>query len=71
MKFLDYTFDLMSNDDIVFDSELTADKLNVRPGDLFEVVLVDGAVVLQKVVRGGKLSLDPCLAESSLNSKST
>ena len=49
MKFLDYTFDLMSNGDIVFDAELKPEQLKVENGDKFEVVLVDGAIVLKKL----------------------
>ena len=49
MKFIDYTFDLMSNGDIVFDTELKPEQLKVENGDKFEIVLVDGAIVLRKL----------------------
>ena len=49
MKFLDYTFDLMSNGDIVLDAELKPEQLKVENGDKFEVVLVEGVIVLKKI----------------------
>lgn len=49
LKFCDYTFTLMSNGDIVMDDAITADKLKVKSGDLFETVITpDGVVVFQK-----------------------
>jgi hypothetical protein len=48
MKFLDYTFDLTSTGDIVFDNELKPEQLQVKEGDQFEVIVVEGVIVLQK-----------------------
>ena len=51
LKFCDYTFTLMSNGDIVMDDEITAAKLEVKSGDLFETVITpDGIVVFKKMV---------------------
>lgn len=39
----------MPNGDIVMDDAITADKLKVKSGDLFETVITpDGVVVFQK-----------------------
>ena len=49
LKFCDYTFTLMSNGDIVMDDAITADKLEVKSGDLFETIIApDGVVVFRK-----------------------
>ena len=51
LKFCDYTFTLMSNGDIVMDDAITADKLEVKSGDLFETIITpDGVVVFKKMV---------------------
>ena len=49
MQFWDYTFDLLPNGDIAFDKELKPEQLEVKTGDKFVVVLVDGVIVLKKV----------------------
>jgi hypothetical protein len=49
MKFLDYTFTLVSESDIIFDNELTANQLNVKDGDKFEVCIIEGMIVFKKL----------------------
>lgn len=49
MMFVDYTFTLVDGKDILFDSEVTPENLNVREGDRFEVVLVGSTVILKRV----------------------
>ena len=41
MKFIDYYFGLMDDGSIELDPELTADKLNLKDGDLFKAVVDD------------------------------
>lgn len=50
--FADYNFRLMINGDIILDEELKPEQINVKNGDLFEIVLVDGAIVLKKIQAG-------------------
>jgi len=50
--FADYNFHLMINGDIILDAELKPEQINVKNGDLFEIVLVDGAIVLKKIQAG-------------------
>lgn len=50
MFFVGYQFELLNEDTIIMDSELTADKLKVSNGDKFIVdVTSDGQVILKKV----------------------
>ncbi len=50
MFFIDYVFELIDNDTIIMDEELTADHLRVKDGDKFVVqVTSDGRVILKKV----------------------
>ena len=50
MFFVGYQFELLNEDTIIMDSELTADKLKVSTGDKFIVdVTSDGQVILKKV----------------------
>lgn len=48
MKFIDYTFSRAFDGNIIFDPELTAEKLGVKTGDCFEVVIRDNVIVLEK-----------------------
>ena len=49
MLFADYYFSVLPDGSIIFDDELTADQMNVRPGDGFMAfVNPDGKVVLRK-----------------------
>lgn len=49
MKFWDYEFAVV-NENIIFDEELTAEQLSVKPGDGFMTfVEEDGTVVLRKI----------------------
>lgn len=50
MIFLDYVFQLIDEDTIIMDRELTADQLKVKSGDKFVVITtVDGQVILTKI----------------------
>lgn len=49
MRFLDYEFTVV-NENIIFDEELTAEQLSVKPGDGFMTfVKEDGTVILRKI----------------------
>ncbi len=49
MKFWDYEFAVV-NENIIFDEELTAEQLSVKPGDGFMTfVEEDGTVILRKI----------------------
>jgi len=49
VKFWDYEFAVV-NENIIFDEELTAEQLSVKPGDGFMTfVEEDGTVVLRKI----------------------
>ena len=49
MLFADYYFSVLPDGSIIFDDELTADQMNVRPGDGFMAfVNKNGKVVLRK-----------------------
>lgn len=48
IRFVDYTFALTSDGDIVMDEELQPDQLNVKPGDKFEVVFAPGIGIVFK-----------------------
>lgn len=49
MRFCDYQFSVV-NESIIFDEELTAEQLSVKPGDGFMTfVEEDGTVILRKV----------------------
>lgn len=49
MLFFDYHFTVLPDGSIMFDEELTADQMNVKPGDGFMVfVKPNGKVVLRK-----------------------
>lgn len=49
MTFLDYTFTVVGDSDIIFDKELTLEKLGLKEGDTFELVTVCDTVVLKKL----------------------
>ena len=47
--FVDYVFDVLENGTIVMDKELTAEKMNLKRGDMYVVdVTFDGRIVFQK-----------------------
>jgi len=49
VKFWDYEFAVV-NENIIFDEELTAEQLSVKPGDGFMTfVEEDGTVILRKI----------------------
>jgi hypothetical protein len=48
MIFVDYTFLLLADGSIQMDPELTADKINLKDGDLFKAVVVDGKITFVK-----------------------
>ena len=49
MKFWDYEFAVV-NENIIFDEELTAEQLSVKPGDGFMTFVdEDGTVILRKI----------------------
>ena len=49
MLFADYYFSVLPDGSIIFDDELTADQMNVKPGDGFMAfVKPNGKVVLRK-----------------------
>ena len=48
MLFADYYFSVLPDGSIFFDDELTADQMNVRPGDGFMAFVQNGKVVLRK-----------------------
>ncbi len=49
MRFWDYEFEVL-DEDIIFDEELTAEQLSVKPGDGFiTFVQEDGTVILRKI----------------------
>lgn len=48
MKFMDYTFSRAFDGNIIFDPDLTPEKLGVRSGDCFEVRIRDNQVILEK-----------------------
>ncbi len=49
MRFWDYEFEVL-DENIIFDEELTAEQLNVKPGDGFMTfVQEDGTVILRKI----------------------
>ena len=49
MTFIDYTFTKAYDGSLILDKELTAEQLDVRSGDCFEVkVNADGVIVLEK-----------------------
>jgi hypothetical protein len=48
MRFIDYYFRLMDDGSIELDPELTADKLNLKDGDLFKTVIVDDKITFKK-----------------------
>jgi len=49
MLFADYYFSVLPDGSIIFDDELTADQMNVKPGDGFMAfVNPNGKVVLRK-----------------------
>lgn len=63
MLFVDYTFDLLPNGDILMDPELTKDKINVQEGDCFTVKeLPNGRLLLAKS-NGVKLFLEKAIEE--------
>jgi len=50
MLFADYYFSVLPDGSIIFDDELTADQMNVKPGDGFMAfVNPNGKVVLRKL----------------------
>jgi len=49
MKFVDYTFRLMEDGSIEMDPELSAEKLNLKNGDLFKVEIVDDKLTFKKL----------------------
>jgi hypothetical protein len=49
VRFWDYEFEVL-DEDIIFDEELTAEQLSVKPGDGFiTFVQEDGTVILRKI----------------------
>jgi hypothetical protein len=48
MKYIDYDWDL-HHDKIVIDSDINIDKLGWKAGDHFELININGKVILQKV----------------------
>ena len=48
MVFDKYTFTKTFDGSIVFDAELKAEQLGVKPGDCFEVAIRDNKIVLEK-----------------------
>jgi hypothetical protein len=48
MIFVDYTFLLLADGSIQMDPELTADKINLKDGDLFKAVVVDDKITFVK-----------------------
>jgi hypothetical protein len=48
MKYIDYDWDLQ-HDKIVIDSDINIDKLGWKAGDHFELININGKVILQKV----------------------
>jgi hypothetical protein len=52
MQFWDFEFALRHNGDITFDEGLTPDQLNVKDGDVFKVMIVDGRIILKKQENG-------------------
>lgn len=52
MLFIDYVFEVGSTGTMMFDRELTLDKLNWVEGDKFEVKLFNGRIVLYKLNQG-------------------
>ncbi len=49
MRFWDYEFEVL-DENIIFDEELTAEQLSVKPGDGFiTFVQEDGTVILRKI----------------------
>jgi hypothetical protein len=48
MKFIDYYFGLNEDGSIEMDPELTAEKLNLKDGDLFKAQVIDGQITFVK-----------------------
>jgi hypothetical protein len=49
MIFCGYLFDLYPNGSIALDEEMTADMLDVKDGDRFQVSIVNNKVILNKM----------------------
>ena len=50
VRFVDYTFAITSEGNIVMDSELMPEQIQVKAGDKFEVVLAPGiGIVFKKI----------------------
>ena len=50
VRFVDYTFAVTSEGNIIMDSELTPEQIHVKAGDKFEVVLAPGiGIILKKI----------------------
>lgn len=52
MLFIDYVFEVGPTGTMMFDRELTLDKLKWAEGDKFEVKLFNGRIVLYKLNQG-------------------
>lgn len=49
ITFMDYNIIVPSQGVIIFDEEMTADKLCVKNGDKFEVVIKNGRITMFKI----------------------
>lgn len=49
ITFMDYNIIVPSQGVIIFDEEMTADKLCVKNGDKFEVVIENGRITMFKI----------------------
>ena len=49
ITFIDYNIIVPSQGVIIFDEEMTADKLCVKNGDKFEVVIENGRITMFKI----------------------
>jgi hypothetical protein len=48
VRFIDYYFRLLEDGSIQMDNELTADKINLKDGDIFKAEIVEGVITFKK-----------------------
>ena len=59
-----FTLDVLENGDLVFESLLDPTRMDMTEGDRYTVVMVDGTVVLQKVIAGHCSCSGSCASNS-------